>query len=550
MLLIRGLTMNPKHIKAQPALLSFKDLSLSFGTNQALNMLSYDIYHNEIVGLVGESGSGKTLSALAAMQLLPMNALVSPHSRIIYHGNDLLTYTERQMRDIRGRDFAMIFQDAMTAFNPVFTIGNQIVEAIYSHRRCRKKIAKEEAIKLLDDVGIKEPLHCFKAYPHQLSGGMLQRAMIAMALSSQPQLLIADEPTTALDVTIQAQVITLLKTIKHRRAQTAQPMSILFISHDLGLVSQLCDRIIVLKEGVKVEENTAQQFFKMPQHTYSQKLMAALPRLTPQQISSQPSEQILNTEKLAIYFPIRRGALRLKQGDIKAVDQINLTIPLGETLALVGESGSGKTTTARALLKLINITSGAIYFEQQSITKLTQRQFRPYRRDIQIIFQDPYAALNPRRLVGDSIAEGFTTQKLIASKHDINQRVDELLLKVGLSPEMKNRYPHEFSGGQKQRICIARALGLQPKLLILDEPTSALDVSIQAQILKLLLELQHDHGLSYLLITHNLGVVAEIAHHMAVMKQGRIVEQGLTTDVLTNPQHSYTQQLLAACPQL
>ena len=344
--------MNPKHIKAQPALLSFKDLSLSFGTNQALNMLSYDIYHNEIVGLVGESGSGKTLSALAAMQ--------------------------------------------------------------YSHRRCRKKIAKEEAIKLLDDVGIKEPLHCFKAYPHQLSGGMLQRAMIAMALSSQPQLLIADEPTTALDVTIQAQVITLLKTIKHRRAQTAQPMSILFISHDLGLVSQLCDRIIVLKEGVKVEENTAQQFFKMPQHTYSQKLMAALPRLTPQQISSQPSEQILNTEKLAIYFPIRRGALRLKQGDIKAVDQINLTIPLGETLALVGESGSGKTTTARALLKLINITSGAIYFEQQSITKLTQRQFRPYRRDIQIIFQDPYAALNPRRLVGDSIAEGFTTQKLIA----------------------------------------------------------------------------------------------------------------------------------------
>ena len=294
----------------------------------------------------------------------------------------------------------------------------------------------------------------------------------------------------------------------------------------------------------------AQQFFKTPRHAYSQKLIAALPSLTPQLKSANPTTTILNTEDLAVYFPIRRGALRLKQGDVKAVNQVNLSIPLGETLALVGESGSGKTTTARALLKLIKITSGKIHFEQQSITKLTQRQFRPYRRDIQIIFQDPYAALNPRRLVGDSIAEGIVTQKIATTKHDVNQLVDELLLKVELSPEMKNRYPHEFSGGQKQRICIARALGLQPKLLILDEPTSALDVSIQAQILKLLLKLQQEHGISYLLITHNLGVVAEISHHIAVMKQGRIVERGLTTDVLTNPQHPYTQQLLAACPQL
>lgn len=536
--------------KQPQPILSIRNLSVSFGANKAVDTLSFDIHSNEIVGLVGESGSGKTISALAAMQLLPTNARVSTQSSIIYDNNDLLAHSEQHMQRMRGFDFAMIFQDAMTAFNPVFTIGNQIVEAIRSHRRCRKKIAIAEATKLLDEVGINDPHQCLKSYPHQLSGGMLQRAMIAMALSSQPRILIADEPTTALDVTIQAQVIKLIKDIKERHAQQGQPMSVLFISHDLGLVSQLCDRVIVLKEGVKVEENSAVNFFKSPQHPYSQKLINALPSLQPKLTSQHPETTILSTKSLSVYFPIRRGALRLQKGMVKAVDQINLTIPCGETLALVGESGSGKTTTARALLKLIKVTSGEIYFEQQAITDLNQRQFRPHRRDIQIIFQDPYAALNPRRLVGDSIAEGIITQRIATSKHEIDSLVDDLLRKVNLDPEMKHRYPHEFSGGQKQRICIARALGLKPKLLILDEPTSALDVSIQAQILELLLKLQNEHGLSYLLITHNLGVVAELSHHIAVMKQGRIVEQGLTADVLLKPQHNYTKQLLAACPQL
>ncbi len=544
MLLIRELQMT------KPTLLSIENLTVSFDDVKVVDQLSYDIFEDEIVGLVGESGSGKTISALAAMQLLPENARVTPNSKINYNQADLLRHSEKAMRRIRGNDFAMIFQDAMTAFNPVFTIGNQIIEAIRSHRRIRKKTAWREALTLLNEVGIKLPEQCLKSYPHQLSGGMLQRAMIAMALSSRPKLLIADEPTTALDVTIQAQVITLIKQIKSTHSITDSKLSVLFISHDLGLISQLCDRVIVLKAGTKVEENTAKDFFSHPQHPYSQKLLAALPSLTPKMQALSDNTTLLKTQNLCVYFPIRRGALRLKQGDVKAVDNVTITIPTAETVALVGESGSGKTTVARALLKLIPITSGVMTFEDAPIHTYSQRQFRPLRRDIQIIFQDPYAALNPRRLVGDSIAEGILTQKIVHTKEEVEQLVDALLLKVELDPNIKNRYPHEFSGGQKQRICIARALGLKPKLLVLDEPTSALDVSIQAQILKLLVKLQQEHNISYLLITHNLGVVAEISHHTAVMYQGQIVEYGTTQTILTNPQHAYTQRLLQAIPVL
>lgn len=531
-------------------LVNIEQLTVAFNNIKAVDRLSYTIFEDEIVGLVGESGSGKTISALAAMQLLPHNARVSAESRIVYQENDLLTHSERHMRHVRGNDFAMIFQDAMTAFNPVFTVGNQIIEAIRSHRRCRKKTAWLEARKLLDEVGIKSPETVLKAYPHQLSGGMLQRAMIAMALSSKPRLLIADEPTTALDVTIQAQVINLIKDIKASHAKTENKMSVLFISHDLGLVSQLCDRVIVLKEGIKVEENTACQFFNAPQHPYSRALIDALPSLTPKMTPHTKAHTLLKTDNLSVYFPIRKGALRLKQGEVKAVDHVSLDIPQGETLALVGESGSGKTTTARAILRLQPTTSGAITFENKVISDYSQRQMHPLRADIQIIFQDPYAALNPRRLIGDSIAEGIITQKIATTKYEVDRHVDALLEKVELSPNMKSRYPHEFSGGQKQRICIARALGLKPKLLVLDEPTSALDVSIQAQILELLVTLQREHNISYLLITHNLGVVAEISHHIAVMYQGRIVESGRTCDILTKPQHAYTQQLFAAVPTI
>ncbi len=533
-------------MKLEPKkLLTMENLTVCFDAIKALDNLSYTIFENEIVGLVGESGSGKTISALAAMQLLPLNARVSQQSKIIYDDVDLLSHSEQRMRRLRGHDFAMIFQNAMTAFNPVFTIGNQIIEAIRAHRKCRYKIAYQEALALLDEVGIKEPIRCLKSYPHQLSGGMLQRAMIAMALSSKPRLLIADEPTTALDVTIQAQVIALIKKIKMQHSQL-HPMSVLFISHDLGLVSQLCDRIIVLKEGVKVEENTTGAFFRSPQHAYSQNLMASLLDVTPKMPPPETNSILLETKKLCVYFPIYRGALRLKKGDIKAVDDVSLQIHTAKTLALVGESGSGKTTLARTLLKLIPITSGHILFENQDISELSQHKFQIHRRDIQIIFQDPYAALNPRRLVGDSIAEGIMTQKIVVTKKEVDALVDALLLQVELSPDMKYRYPHEFSGGQKQRICIARALGLKPKLLVLDEPTSALDVSIQAQILKLLIELQKKQQLSYLLITHNLGVVAHMAHQVAVMYQGHIIEHGSAQEILLNPQHAYTQQLLAS----
>ncbi len=526
-------------------LLNIQSLSVAFAQTAVVKDLSFDLFENEIIGLVGESGSGKTISALAAMQLLPSNAIVSTNSHIFYKEQDLLSLSEKNMRYIRGKDFAMIFQDALTAFNPVFTIENQLVEAIRCHRRCRRKIAFQESLDLLDEVGINNPLQCMKSYPHQLSGGMLQRAMIAMALSCQPKLLIADEPTTALDVTIQAQVIELIKKLKN-----SHQMSVLFISHDLGLVSQLCDRVIVLKQGIKVEEETTQKFFHNPKDPYSRKLINALPSLIPQMQAKPENKPILATENLCIYFPIRKGALRLKQGDIKAVDGVSLTVPQGETLALVGESGSGKTTTANAILHLLKVTSGNILYQNQPLQNLSQSQYHRYRKDIQIIFQDPYAALNPRRLIGDSIAEGIITQKIVTQKNDVNALVDTLLTQVDLSPDMKYRYPHEFSGGQKQRVCIARALALKPKLLILDEPTSALDVSIQAQILKLLIHLQQQHQISYLLITHNLGVVAEMAHYVAVMKQGKIVEQGLTHDILINPQHAYTQQLLNAVPSI
>lgn len=529
-------------------LLFIENLTVSFDGVKAIDNMSYHIFENEIVGLVGESGSGKTISALAAMQLLPNNATVAPESKVHYKNTDLLTYSERDMRHLRGKDFAMIFQDAMTSFNPVFTIGNQIIEAIRSHRRCCKKTAWQEALSLLSEVGINNPKQCLKSYPHQLSGGMLQRAMIAMALSCKPKLLIADEPTTALDVTIQAQVIKLIKHIKNTHAATDNKMSVLFISHDLGLVSQLCDRVIVLKEGIKVEENNAKAFFAHPKHPYSQKLIASLPSLTPKLHADPKKSSLLHTTNLHVHFPIRKGALRLKKGEMKAVNNVNIDIPSGETLALVGESGSGKTTTARALLRLIPITSGSITFENKPIEHLTERHFRPLRRDIQIIFQDPYAALNPRRLIGDSIAEGILTQKIVSNKNEADALVDALLMKVDLDPSAKNRYPHEFSGGQKQRICIARALGLKPKLLVLDEPTSALDVSIQAQILKLLINIQREHNISYLLITHNLGVVAEISHYTAVMYQGQIIEHGATQNILTQPQHHYTQKLLSAVP--
>lgn len=529
--------------------LSVQNLTISFGHGKymipAISNLNFAIQPGECLGLVGESGSGKSMTALAIMQLLPHTARVSSTSKILLNGNDLLLLSERNMRKVRGQRIGMIFQDAMSAFNPVLTIGHQIIEVIQIHLKLSKRNARKKAYRLLEEVGIPDPKHTYRSYAHELSGGMRQRAMIALALSANPTILIADEPTTALDVTIQAQVLTLLKSL-----QAKHKMTLLFISHDLAVVSQLANEIVVLQHGVKVEQAQAAEFFHDPKHAYSKQLINAIPSETMHYQQSSPTETLLHIEKLRVYFPIRSTLLKRTIGYIKAVDDISFQIAKGHTLALVGESGSGKTTTAKAILKLLKTTAGRILFNNKNISNLTSKELFTFRNDMQIIFQDPYAALNPRIMIGDSIAEGLVAQKKIKNYQAAHQIVDELLQQVDLSPEMKWRYPHEFSGGQRQRICIARALALQPKLLVLDEPTSALDVSIQMQILKLLQQLQQKNQISYLLITHNLSIVAYMAHYVAVMKKGKIVEQGRTHDLLSNPQKAYTRQLLASVPKI
>jgi peptide/nickel transport system ATP-binding protein len=526
-------------------LITIENLSIAFGKapyrQLAVSQLNLSIKYGQCMGLVGESGSGKTLSALSIVQLLPVMARVSNRSRIIWQDENLLNFSEKRMRQVRGLRIGMIFQDAMSAFNPVLTIGQQMNEIL------RKKFnrIKERALGLLHEVGIDDPLHTYAAYPHQLSGGMRQRAMIAMALCGEPDMIIADEPTTALDVTLQAQILSLLNDLKKKRNLT-----VLFISHDLAVVSQLADEIAVLQYGKMVETDTRREFFLRPQQAYTKQLLAAMPSPEPRHTQSKQQTAILKIEDLKVYFPIRKGILKRKVGDVKAVDGVSFEIIAGKTCALVGESGSGKTTTALALVRLLKIHSGKIIFENRDIGHLSQHQFKPLRADIQMIFQDPYAALNPRMMIAESVMESLVTQKIIRRRRDQLKRVDELLEQVGLLPEHKWRYPHEFSGGERQRICIARALAVEPKLLILDEPTSALDVSIQLQILELLEQLQQQHQLSYLLITHNLGVVAYLSQTVAVMQHGKIVEQGQTEVLLKSPQHPYTQKLLASLPRI
>lgn len=527
-------------------LITIENLSIAFGQppyrELAVSQLNLTIKTGQCLGLVGESGSGKTLSALSIVQLLPVMARVSRHSRIMWQGENLLNFSEKRMREVRGLRIGMIFQDAMSAFNPVLTIGQQMNEILL-----RKKFnhIAQRAQALLHEVGIDDPPRTYNAYPHQLSGGMRQRAMIAMALCGEPDMIIADEPTTALDVTLQAQILNLLNHLKKQRNLT-----LLFISHDLAVVSQLADEIAVLQDGKMVEMDTRREFFLHPQQPYTKQLLAAMPSPEPRHTQSKQRPAVLTVNDLKVYFPIRKGILKRKVGDIKAVDGVSFEIIAGETCALVGESGSGKTTTALALVRLLKLHAGQILFENKNIAALSAHQFKPLRAHIQMIFQDPYAALNPRMMIADSIMESLITQKILCRRRDQLKRVDELLEQVGLLPEHKWRYPHEFSGGERQRICIARALAVEPKLLILDEPTSALDVSIQLQILELLEQLQQQHKLSYLLITHNLGVVAYLSQTVAVMQQGKIVEHGHTEVLLKNPQHPYTRKLLASLPRI
>jgi peptide/nickel transport system ATP-binding protein len=539
--------------------LEVKDLSIHFpGQNQpAVNNLSFSLQRGQCLGLVGESGSGKSLTSLAVMQLLPDSAVVSRSSKVLYYdsGNNetlsLLDMSERSMRGVRGRKIGLIFQDASTALNPVLTIAQQLGELIPG----RVKDKKAHAIQLLDEVGVRQPEVHVHSYPHQLSGGMRQRAMIAMALAGEPDLLIADEPTTALDVTIQAQVIRLLQRIRRDHQ-----MSMIFISHDLALVSHVADDVVVMQDGLCVEKNSSQQFFRSPKSAYSKKLLNAIPGKDIRQECVKENEKpLLTVKNLKVHFPIKSGLFKRTTGFVKAVDGVSYSLSSGRTLAVVGESGSGKTTCALAVLRLLQEAQGDVNFDDLQVLttsgtfvrKEAKRDFETrFRNDIQIVFQDPYLALNPKMLLIHSLSEGLLAQKIVGNLTQAEPIIDDALEKVGLDSQMKWRYPHEFSGGQRQRLCIARALVLKPKLLVLDEPTSALDMTTQMQILDLLEGLQSRLNLAYLLITHNLGVVAHMAHHVLVMYQGSVVECGDVRTVLDNPQHEYTQTLLAAVPDI
>lgn len=523
------------------ALIALNNLSIRFKGQQhpVVNDVSFSIAQGQCCGLVGESGSGKSLTAQAIMQLLPQTARVSDKSQILFHQQDLLSANEHTMCSIRQKKISIIFQDALTALNPVRRIGQHFSEVL----PLKNALLQKKAHELLDEVGIKDPKRCFNAYAHQLSGGMRQRALIAIALASEPELLIADEPTTALDVTVAAQVVTLLKQLMLTRK-----MTLLFISHDLALVSALADYVVVLKQGRVMEQSSAKDFFAHPQAEYSQQLLAAIPDTAPRKIADDSAEPLLSVKDLKVHFPIKKGLLKRTAGYVKAVDGVSFTVPSGQTLACVGESGSGKTTTGLAVLQLIASQYHQVNFAGCDLGQLSSRKLRALRHDMQIVFQNPHAALNPRLRVQDIIIEAV---RCGSQRHTYKAAISKALScleQVGLAEEYLLRYPHELSGGQRQRVCIARALAVKPKLLILDEPTSSLDVSIQMDILKLLDTLQQELGLSYLLITHDLGVVAYLAHSVIVMTEGKIVESGAAVKVLQHPQHPYTQQLLAAVP--
>ena len=530
-------------------LLKIDNLSLGFKKQDEIipiiKKISLSIEAGKTLALVGESGSGKTMTSLAIMQLLPLNAVIDQQSTIALYGTDLLTLSEVEMQKIRGGRIGMIFQEAMTALNPVLTIGQQIGEVLrlhfpqMSHNERRAKIHV-----LLEEVGIADPKHCAKSYPFELSGGMKQRAMIAMALACEPELLIADEPTTALDVTIQAQVLDLLKAIQEKRK-----MGILFITHNLGIVYHMADFVAVMRHGEIIEQADSESFFKNPQHPYSKQLFAAVAdwrKIVPAKpATGEPMVKIAN---LKIHFPIHKGIFKRVVGAVKAVDGVNLALYRGRTLALVGESGSGKTTTGLGILQLLSITSGSVSYEGEELVGAQRKKLQKLREKFQIIFQDPYSSMNPRMIVNDIIAEGLVTQKIGRDDVERSKMVEELLIKVGLEPEHRYRFPHEFSGGQRQRICIARALAVNPQFIVCDEPTSSLDVSVQQRVLKLLHALQDELQLAYLLITHDFAVVAQMAHDVAVMYQGKIVEMGPVEAILLHPQHPYTKKLLSAVP--
>ncbi len=527
-------------------LLSVENLSVTFNQQQTVvDNTSFVIYPGETFALVGESGSGKSITALSVLRLLPNNARLTA-SAISLQGDNLIKQPELELCKIRGRRIGLIFQDPMSSLNPVMTIGRQIEEVIKIHFSLPRQAIKERVLQLLQQVEIPEPHKRIKDYPHQLSGGQRQRVMIAIALAGKPDLLIADEPTTSLDVTIQAQILALLKDIQQQTG-----MALWLISHDLALVSTMADRVAVMQQGKIVETGLTQALFNQPQHSYTRKLLAALPSMQSCLTHThQEKPPLLQVKDFYCYYPIRKGLFKRVVDHVRAVDGVSFDIQQGKTLALVGESGCGKTTLGKSLLNLIPGGSGQVIINGIKLDSLTDEELRQQRANIQIVFQDPFSSMNPRMLVGDIIAEGIRALHPTVCSLERKATVRQLLQQVDLPDDSALRYPHEFSGGQRQRICIARALAVNPKLIVCDEPTSALDVSVQAQIIQLLKTLQQEKGLSYLFITHDLAVVAEIADEVAVMYQGKIIEHGSVDQVLTRPQHVYTKKLLEAVPVL
>jgi microcin C transport system ATP-binding protein len=524
-------------------LLSVKDLSVAFGIGKreilAVDRVSFDIAKGETVALVGESGSGKSVTALSVMKLLPYPAAHHPSGSVSFKGRELLTMPEKEIRKVRGNDITIIFQEPMTSLNPLHTIEKQIAEILTLHQGLTGRAARARIVDLLTQVGIPDPAGRLASYPHQLSGGQRQRVMIAMALANEPDLLIADEPTTALDVTVQAQILKLLKD-----TQTRLGMSMLFITHDLGIVRKLADRVCVMQNGKIVEHGAVERVFTAPEHPYTKALLAAEPK--PDPAPPRPDAPVVvSTDNLKVWFPIKRGVLRKVVGHIKAVDGISMELRKGETLGVVGESGSGKTTLGLAILRLIS-SDGAVVFMGDQIQGLKFKQMRPYRRDMQIVFQDPYGSLSPRMSVSDIIEEGLWVHHPKMPAEEREGQVMAALKDVGLDTTTRFRYPHEFSGGQRQRIALARALVLGPTFIVLDEPTSALDMLIQSQMVDLLRDLQKKRDLTYMFISHDLRVVAALASRLLVLRNGKMVEGGAASDLFKNPKSDYTRALFAA----
>ncbi|HAV89554.1 MAG TPA: microcin ABC transporter ATP-binding protein [Pseudomonas sp.] len=520
-------------------LIEIRDLAVEFSHGESrqrvVEGVSFDIRKGETLALVGESGSGKSVTAHSILRLLPYPMASHPAGQILFHGEDLLQADEKRMRAIRGNRIAMVFQEPMTSLNPLHTVGKQINEVLSIHKGLRGRAASARTLELLELVGIPNARERFRAYPHELSGGQRQRVMIAMALANEPELLIADEPTTALDVTVQLKILELLKDLQARLG-----MSLLLISHDLNLVRRVAHRACVMQRGRVVEQASCEQLFRAPQHPYTQELLAAEPSGGPVDVEQRPP--LLEVNDLRVWFPIKKGVMRRTVDHVKAVDGVSFSLPKGQTLGIVGESGSGKSTLGLAILRLIG-SRGEIRFQGHELSSLSQRDVRPLRRQMQVVFQDPFGSLSPRMSVGQIIGEGLRIHRIGTAKEQ-EAAIIEALVEVGLDPDTRHRYPHEFSGGQRQRIAIARALVLKPALILLDEPTSALDRTVQRQVVELLRSLQQKYDLTYLFISHDLAVVRALSHQMMVVKQGQVVERGVAGEIFAAPQHPYTQQLL------